>query len=273
MTPEEIRKLAGVSQFIAGIDNYCDRWCERCLLSHRCLNYAVEKSEDNSPGKGGLNQQKMWDKLQARLQTTLQMLEEELKRRGVDLSALDPQIVAAEKARELRRQAADQQPVARAASDYGSAVRRWFEGSEPLFKTKNEEFAKQLHLEIGRPLEEAEEICELVDILQWYHFFIHTKLVRALGAAAEDATGTDSELRWLSHDGDGSAKIGLIAIDRSLGAWTGLRAHFPEQEDAILDFQVQLARIRKETEKLFPNARAFVRPGFDEEPGQLEGGG
>ena len=60
---------------------------------------------------------------------------------------------------------------------------------------------------------------------------------------------------------------------RRLCAWAALRAHFPEQEDAIFDFQLRLARIRREAEKLFPNARDFVRPGFDENAARLEVGG
>ena len=32
----------------------------------------------------------------------------------------------------------------------------------------------------------------------------------------------------------------------------------------ILDLLAQLTALRRQTEKLFPEARAFVRPGFDE---------
>ena len=80
-------------------------------------------------------------------------------------------------------------------------------------------------------------------------------------------------MRQFPRNSDGSAKIALIGMDRSLLAWTELRPHFPEQEDVILDFQLRLARIRGETERLFPNARAFVRPGFDEDTVRLEVGG
>jgi hypothetical protein len=62
-------------------------------------------------------------------------------------------------------------------------------------------------------------------------------------------------------------------LDRSLAAWAALRSRFPEQGDAILEFQLWLVRIRQATEKLFPNARAFVRPGFDENVARLEVGG
>ena len=29
--------------FIPGIYNYCDSWCERCLYTSRCMNFAMGK--------------------------------------------------------------------------------------------------------------------------------------------------------------------------------------------------------------------------------------
>jgi hypothetical protein len=77
----------------------------------------------------------------------------------------------------------------------------------------------------------------------------------------------DKDLKTFPQDSDGSAKIALIAMDRSIGAWSGLRTTLAGADgDEILDLLVQLAAIGRETEKLFPHARAFVRPGFDEPP-------
>ena len=68
----------------------------------------------------------------------------------------------------------------------------------------------------------------------------------------------------MPRDSDGSAKVALLGIDRSLVAWTRMRQHFPKRADNILDILVDLERLRRLTEKTFPNARAFKRPGFDE---------
>ncbi len=68
----------------------------------------------------------------------------------------------------------------------------------------------------------------------------------------------------LPRDSDGSAKIALIAIDRSLAAWARLREHFAaEHGDTILALLVQLERLRRAAETKFPDAREFRRPGFD----------
>ena len=64
MEDNELRELVVNPRFISGIYNYCDRWCERCALSHRCLSYAMERAEDGSdPGARDLSNQKFWDKL------------------------------------------------------------------------------------------------------------------------------------------------------------------------------------------------------------------
>ena len=72
-------------------------------------------------------------------------------------------------------------------------------------------------------------------------------------------------MRAFPKDSEGSAKIALIAMDRSIAAWSGLRTALgPDDADGILDLLAKLSAIRRETEKLFARARAFKRPGFDQ---------
>jgi hypothetical protein len=74
----------------------------------------------------------------------------------------------------------------------------------------------------------------------------------------------EEDLKDIPSDADGSAKIALIGIDRSIAAWAVILKSMPEQEKEILDFLVQLERLRRQAEQTFPKARAFVRPGFDD---------
>jgi hypothetical protein len=115
----------------------------------------------------------------------------------------------------------------------------------------------------GRPRAEAAELMDYVDVIRWYQHFIYVKLCRAIESRASEEFETDEELKSYPKDSDGSAKIALIAMDRSLSAWAGLRETLGDEPDSVLDLLAQLAAIRRETEKLFPRARAFVRPGFD----------
>ena len=53
-------------------------------------------------------------------------------------------------------------------------------------------------------------------------------------------------------------------MDRSISAWGEIIKFSPYQEDNILGIIAHLNRLRNLTEADFPDARDFVRPGFDE---------
>ncbi|MDY6953748.1 MAG: hypothetical protein SWE60_19750 [Thermodesulfobacteriota bacterium] len=46
MNKENLLKRAKHEQFISGIHNYCDRWCERCPLTSRCMNFSIFTHQD-----------------------------------------------------------------------------------------------------------------------------------------------------------------------------------------------------------------------------------
>jgi hypothetical protein len=69
-------------------------------------------------------------------------------------------------------------------------------------------------------------------------------------------------------DSNGSTKVALIGIDRSITMWSKLLEFFSEKEDSLLKILVQLERLRRNVEKEFPDARSFERPGFDYIPNE-----
>ena len=81
----------------------------------------------------------------------------------------------------------------------------------------------------------------------------------------EDLIERPEILEGYPKDSDGSAKVALIGLDRSIGAWAALHSQFPDRTDDILDILLHLDRLRKRVDQVFAEARAFVRPGFDEE--------
>lgn len=261
MKRKSLDKLAQDPKFIPGIYNYCDRWCERCSFSNRCLTYAMERTEDEGdPGARDLDNQKFWDKLHKRFQETREMLREDAKERGMDLD--DPKLEGA-----VKRLAAKNLPLAELAKDYMGAADKWFAQAKPVLEAKVGELKTQVELEIGDPAGEAEKLSDFTDVIRWYQHFIYVKLRRAISSRARKDMEKDSVLKEIRNDSNGSAKIALIAMDRSIAAWSGLRETLGadgDDADNILDLLAQLAKTRRETEELFPEARAFVRPGFDE---------
>ena len=85
MNRKNLERLAKDPRFVPGIYNYCDRWCERCPNTSRCLNYAMCETTFNSDE----SQEAFWDKLGTIFATTLQMLHEKAEEMGIDLDAID----------------------------------------------------------------------------------------------------------------------------------------------------------------------------------------
>ena len=97
-------------------------------------------------------------------------------------------------------------------------------------------------------------------VVSWFCSLIYVKVRRALRGLAED---DPAERDWPA-DHDGSAKVALLGVERSQEAWLQIveRGHATWNEAE--PFIRQLLWIRDEIERIFPNARTFVRPGFDE---------
>ena len=266
MNAKSLQKLARDPRFISGIYNYCDRWCERCPFTNRCLNYAMQLEEwdPDDAASHDITNEKFWKKLEHQFRDTIEMIRESAKELGVDLD--DPKLQAEVAAEEMReRLDLENHPLTFAAMEYLEATDKWFMEAEAAFHAKGVELETMARIETGDPANEATELQDWVEVVRWYQKFIFVKLSRAIGSQANEHAEKDEELKAFPKDSDGSAKIALIAVDRSIAAWSGLRATLGHDEkDEILNLLVQLAAIRRQAEKLFPEARAFVRPGFDE---------
>ncbi len=259
MDKEYIKKLAENPNFIPGIYNYCDRWCERCPLTFRCMNFAMTEEHFDDPQSHDIKNKAFWEKLSEMFKLTLEMVKESAAEEGIDLDSIDlKQAVEEHKA---IRKTSENHECSRAAKAYGELVNDWFESNKEIFEQKADELGLQVRLELpgSDPAREVACLKDSVDIIRWYQHFIYVKLIRAIQGKLKEPSYDFGEF---PKDSDGSAKIALIAIDRSIAAWGQMREHFPERRDDILDILVRLDRLRRKVESAFPQARAFVRPGF-----------
>ncbi len=263
MDKEDLKRMAGNPDFIPGIYNYCDRWCERCPFTARCMNFAMGEEQFPNQAERDVSNAAFWEKMHETFQATLDLLEEMAEEAGVDLDTLDVEDELAERDQWMKN--ARSHPVARAAGAYTDQADAWFDAAQDRFEAKEDALNRtaRLGLTDARPDEEADAIIDAVAIIHWYQYQIHVKILRALRGDMQERPAL---LADMPRDADGSAKVALIGIDRSLVAWRALWQHFPEEEDAILPVLVHLERLRRTVETIFPEARAFFRPGFDGMP-------
>ncbi|MGB0384901.1 MAG: hypothetical protein ACPGWR_08775 [Ardenticatenaceae bacterium] len=263
MNKKVFLELAENPNFISSIYNYCDRWCKRCPFTSRCLNYAMRKRDFADPETRDVNNEAFWQKLGESFQLALELLQDIAEKEGLDLDD-----IAADEAQEWEAErkrldeSARNQECTRAGKAYVKIADQWFYSAKNLFEEKGHELAMKVRLAVGDPIEEVASMEEAVEVIRWYQHQIWVKLMRAVRGQSQEKK--DLEL-WqdFPKDSDGSAKVALVGIDRSLAAWAEMHKHFPEKQDHTLTILAHLDRLRHNTEQAFPHARAFVRPGFD----------
>lgn len=260
MDKERLKKLAEDPRFIQSIYNYCDRWCERCPFTARCLNFALDEEEFDHLKTQDLDNEAFWKKLSETFQMTLELLEEAAEEQGIDLDSIDTKEVEEED--RLNDELARDHECSRMAKLYSEMVDDWLDSARELISSEEEELSAVETIEAldNSPAEKDDDLLEPVEVVGWYQHLIYVKLMRAIrGELVEEPEILDE----YPKDSDGSAKVALIGIDRSIAAWGEIRSLFPHRSDQIMDILLHLEQLRRKVEKTFPDARAFIRPGFD----------
>jgi hypothetical protein len=114
------------------------------------------------------------------------------------------------------------------------------------------------------PLPKREHGPTPFEVFLYYHVPIATKIYRAITSSLEAARTGDAQARW---DSDVSAKVALIAIERSSDALQVMELDDPNP--LFEQLRRHLSRLRREVEARFPRARTLVRPGLDDAPARL----
>ncbi|MFQ5649392.1 MAG: hypothetical protein ACE5IY_05575 [bacterium] len=259
MDDKSVFELAKDPRFTPGIYNFCDRWCERCQLSQRCLVYAMEKEEMDQLASYEIVDEAYWRKLLGTLDKIMAKLRRDFKKAGLDFADARVRNKAADAVKERNQN----HPLSRAAFDYSRIVKRWMSRAKRHFEPKIDELYQRLDLGLDEEAitNDSDSIVDAIDVIIWYQHEIRAKLLRALAQLELEIEDTQTAGQ---KNSDGSAKVALIGIDNSIQAWSVLRIQLPDKADEILTFLARLERLRKDTENRFPEARLFRRPGFDD---------
>ncbi|MDZ7760206.1 MAG: hypothetical protein U5L00_08130 [Desulfovermiculus sp.] len=252
MDKDRIKEIAQNPDFIPGIYNYCDRWCERCAFTARCMNFAMEQEFFQDQQDSDIANAGFWESISNIFEVTISMLYDLAQERGIDLDAVkDEQDVGHEQAMER----AKEHICTLLAGKYREMAKEWLDNSEI--------WTRDVPMEIPGVISvgEAPRMQEAKEIISWYLFLIQAKIMRALHGQAEEE---ESELESYGRDADGSAKVALIGIDRSLAAWGVVHENMQQDREGLQDIMFCLERLRRKVETVFPHARDFVRPGFDD---------
>ncbi len=236
---KDLMKQPKSEDYITGIHNYCDGRCKSCQFTNQCSSYAInkelEKLSDNTDNESGADQLKIIFK------ATTEIIEEELDKRGINVDDAISEIDTLGENKNWVKHDIEKQ-----AESYAEKVTRWLESN-------------QMELESRIVSKPDSDINKYIETITWFQLFIPAKIHRAIKGMSNNE---ESDISL--YDANGSAKVALLAIDECLDAWEYLMELISTKEDSILNMLRHLSKLRNEFEVLMPEARSFIRPGFDE---------
>ena len=219
------------------ISAYCDRWCERCRFTSRCSSFAVEVATamcgDFTEG------------LELALGAPCPAERDETRRHPAsDFDDVEPpdEEVRGRRGPEVDADAqVDETSLMSEAHAVTAVAWRWLNSRAEQMSTND------------TVLQEA------LSVAAHDAAFITAKLARAFHGRHQPALdGGDG----VQTDSNGSAKVALISLERSETAWRIIAQS--AGEDAPAAVADALRDMKARVERSFPDAWAFVRPGFDE---------
>lgn len=246
--------------FIPGIYNYCDRWCEKCDQKLHCMSFVMGKRIEE---KGGFHfdeevsqEENVWARLKDVFESTYEVLHEVAKERGIDVE----DIYASENIDrefwgedfENIEMKGNRDNLMVEDSDIVRICLIYEDLSDKCLEKVYEILDERLGEDKGQKVDEA------LETVNWYQDLMQSKMRRALHGYYHVDSGREEK-----EDYNGSAKVALIAIDRSVDSWKVLLNHCSEMKREILQLQVVLAQLKKDILFQFPEAEKFRRPGFE----------
>jgi hypothetical protein len=237
------------------IHNYCDRWCERCGFTQNCaLNLQLKALEAT-----GINME--LEETSSSFKKSVALLEATARMDGVKVEALtdrEAELIECDMTRKTYE--IMKKPLILLCRNYIMAAHKLLSNNK-YWKKKAKRVIQKLRSGVIAEADArmiAEEMNECQQVIAWYIFQIEIKFARAFSGK------TVGEEPPLQSDVNGSAKVALHAVERSMNALKHL-LKLTNDEDVYLPLLAALSKIDAAGRKEFPNAPLFIRPGFDEQ--------
>jgi hypothetical protein len=250
------KRPSPVSPFVPFARDYCDRRCEHCPITGRCLDYVVEKrviERHGDPGDGPLDEflaGGILDEMARELGIPAEHFE------GEDpLEGLREEIEEAELEDNGRDEALSYL--------YDEDIYQCFCIYERQIDDQQEEINALVDALEDSPggIPRVRRLDASLTEISWFLDLLYAKLKRAYFS---DALYREGEFDEALIDANGSAKVALIAVDSSRRAWLAVRGELPRANERLDWLVAILEQLRDEIVQRFPGAPAFKRPGLDE---------
>ncbi len=243
MNTDDLKKFSLMKKYIKGIYNYCDKWCEKCPFTSRCLHYIIS----TNPGVCEFDSTKMIRE---------PYIYEDIPVGGIlrsETACLGiPLYKPLDKATLKIVREANRLVSVKLAYKYISVADNLFDKIDDIVKDSFISNKKYF-----------QEIRSASEVLTAYHFEIYSKLLRASTSQLTKKKLIFEQYSYF-NEANGSAKAALIFVNRSITAWKKLLFHFLFLNKKMNKVVLLLEKIYSNIENDFPGAKNFKHNWFDE---------
>jgi hypothetical protein len=243
MTDEEFDRLmerAASPNLIPGVYNYCDRRCERCRFSERCLSHLESRQAEAAPEEDSLA-----TATTRSIGRAFELVHMIAKRQGFDLSSTPVEAAEYERAHDERDRRAMADPVVALSRHYVMTAFPITRALWPVVMPRGDT-----------------KVLDALETIECLSSSISAKLYRAVSGTLEP----DFDASEIQSDANGSAKIARLLIAETRAAWQVLMEVGRATADGVpARLANMLDQIDSAVAVRFPRAMEFVRPGFDTE--------
>jgi hypothetical protein len=253
-THEPERPEPGRRQFIPGVYNHCDRWCERCRFQRQCRSYHDGKIMEEGE-RLGLSHDEVFARIAAvddeeprRVLTASEQLDWETLLAEVNRPPTREEIAESEKTWERITRIVEADPLRLAARACDKHARAFIKSLAADRQPQSD------------PLTGA-----AIEAIGHFAYMLEVKVQRALRGKLEADSDEDwSEGDELQSDWCGTAKLSRLMVRELCGAWEVLRhaGVGGTTPDAMVE---RLRDLDAALAQRFPMAMSFVRAGWDEQ--------
>lgn len=210
--------------FIVDVSSFCDRWCSRCPFTARCELYAK-----NDAGR------------------------EETTR--LSRASLLEQVQMMHALPDARGSAPPSGPAASLEDCKLPAGLEASHGPDPEVVRNT----AALHRKHNRARLSANASVRMaIETIENFSLFVPVKMFLCIGTVSQHGVGPQQS------DANGWGKAAMLGLDRMTAAWQLLVDTHHYTASDVAPFLSEIARMRRNLDRTVPNARAFVRPGFDD---------
>jgi hypothetical protein len=240
-------------KFSAGIHNYCDRRCERCDSTDRCLLHdEIEKAgrRHRRRGEDPHDLDVAIEDAGRALERARRLIARRAKRMGIDLNEIARQAAWVPHADRSR---IDAHPLALEGMCY-------FTIGQELVKAVGENI-NMLCEDVGRrssfmnvkgEAAELTKVSEALDVLSWDISLVAVKIKRALGGLFRDGEDDVGEDEFHLQDAEATAALVLSCLDRDTRALLAIYEWSKDHRDRALDMLAKTDRIGRTLKQLLP---------------------